>query len=194
MNPTCPVYQLTTLVEAQLRARVVPVAAAISYEDTRFPDQIPDAPRVDFRRDRRVGDKFVPAITGGPYKVNGLQKTARASKIIGVSVHLSAQSTKEGADRHDHVGAVDELVDAVCCAAIEVSGKERLHVEFPFDGNYLPTPNDAPLEIGARYELRFGLRVAVDAVTGLIGGPIVPVVTTKAIRENVREISSGPGP
>lgn len=189
---SCPVYQLSTLVNARLR--VMNVSAEVSYDDERFPDHTPDAPRVEFYVDTDVGDTFVSAMTAGGTMVDGVQKTPRALETTGALVRISGASTKEGAGAHDHKGEVRELVRNVMCAIVLCSHKAKMPVT-DAAGHFVAPPEPGVIEIGARYELRFGIRGAVEEVTGIAAGtPLEPVITTKAIRKTTEEISSGPGP
>jgi hypothetical protein len=191
---TCPVYQLSLAVAQQLKRMYPPVPARVSYGAEIFQDQVPDDPWVEFATDDETGDTFEAPVTGGSEWKGKLQRTPRGKETVGVLVRISAASTKTGAGEWDHKGEVRELARNVWCAIFVCSHAARMPIT-DGRGAFLKPPDGAPLEIGARYLLRFGLQGAIEETTGIkAGSPLVPIITTKAIRNGVEEISSGPGP
>ncbi len=187
-----PVYTLSNAVRDRLALMKKP--ATVTYGNAQY-DESPDAPLVEFKRDRSAGDVFEAPVTTNVRRVDGEVYKARAKATIGVLVELSLTSTRSGAAEHDHTGELWQLAQDVWCAILVCAHAAKLPLSSQARGSFVAIESGAPLEIGARYELTFGLEAAVEELTGYVApAPLNGVITTKAKREATEEISSGPGP
>lgn len=191
-----PIYDVAHSVASNLKLAGVP--ATVEYGAVRF-EPVPGWPRLKFERDRGSGDTWTDAKTTALERfkdangqVNATGRRPFGSVLIGVLVTASAASSKRGANENDHIAATWELLNELQCSLRIVCAG------FNYDlsdgrGSFLTIENDAPHEIGARYELRFTITTGVERETvELADTPINVYPTVRVFVADVEQIVTQP--
>lgn len=193
-----PIYTLALALQARLKSQGAGIV--VQYGKDRLLE-LPGAPLCELRRDEDSTDDFSPALTTQERRTPGVGgelgtvHKPRGNVAIVVKARFSGQSSKTGAGEHDHRGLVWDAVQAVYSALVVISHTERTPIGLGARGKFIAPPDaeNAPREIGARYELQFGLQCAVLEQTGLLANAPLGAVTVKVKRgPGDSEINCGP--
>lgn len=173
------VYTLALALQARLNAKRAGVV--VQYGGERFLER-EGAPICELARDDDGIDEYRPATTTQTRHVDGAVVKPLGDKFMAIKARFSGSSSKTGAGEHDHKGVISDAADAVYCALVVISQAGRTPIGLAARGKFIAPEEGAPREIGARYELQFGMSVAVLERVGVLADSPVGVVTARVKR------------